>query len=369
MCRARRSPRCASSTSCKGSASAARTPGHVSLAGARRARARAAHRDVVARWATLRAESNGIPVCRCDPGGAARTPRWWLASRNSCTRREPTSCTRTTRRRCFTPCRRRCWRASGGGCTPSTARTVYGRGAPGRRARSCGRCTRVVAVSPQTADVARSRSTCRSGGFASSRTASRSRTFHPDGGARARVRAELGIAADAFVIGSVGRLVAEKDYPLLVRAVAPLLSERVRLVLVGEGDARADIERAIPAGARASRDSHGRPARRPRRCSASFDLFALCRVPKGCRSPCPRRWPARFPSWRRRSAVSRVSCPPTCGVFVRRETKPLSRSAIGALARDRDRCRAMGAASRSYALERFSIERMADAYERIYLGI
>lgn len=41
--------------------------------------------------------------------------------------------------------------------------------------------------------------------------------------ARARLRAALSIPEDAFVVGSVGRLSPEKDYPLLIRVMAPLL--------------------------------------------------------------------------------------------------------------------------------------------------
>src|SRR5205085_8583245 len=63
--------------------------------------------------------------------------------------------------------------------------------------------------------------------------------------ARAAIRKELGIPRDAIVVGSVGRLVEEKDYPLLVRAMAPRLAENVRLVLVGEGIVRPEIESAI----------------------------------------------------------------------------------------------------------------------------
>jgi glycosyltransferase involved in cell wall biosynthesis len=69
--------------------------------------------------------------------------------------------------------------------------------------------------------------------------------FGPDACARSRLRAELGIPQEAFVVGSVGRLAPEKDYPLLVRALGPLLSERLRLVLVGSGDDRAKIERSV----------------------------------------------------------------------------------------------------------------------------
>ncbi|MEO6572435.1 MAG: glycosyltransferase, partial [Polyangiaceae bacterium] len=54
--------------------------------------------------------------------------------------------------------------------------------------------------------------------------------FNANAETRARLRRELNIPEKAFVVGSVGRLAPEKDYPLLVRAMTPLLGENVRLV-------------------------------------------------------------------------------------------------------------------------------------------
>lgn len=251
--------------------------------------------------------------------------------------------------------------------------TKHGANVYGRRALWAARAMvrtlhAVVAVSPQTADVARIKEKVPEGRLRVIPNGIPLRPFHPDGAARARVRADLGIAADAFVIGSVGRLAAEKDYPLLVRAVSRLLSEQVRLVLVGEGDARADIERAIPpelarhvilTGARRDVPS----------LLASFDLFALSSRTEGLPLAVPEAMASALPVVATGVGGIPSVVPATCGVLVPAGDEAALAKAIGALARDRDRCRAMGAASRSYALETFSIERMADAYERIYLGI
>jgi glycosyltransferase involved in cell wall biosynthesis len=64
---------------------------------------------------------------------------------------------------------------------------------------------------------------------------------------RAMCRARLGIAADALVVGSVGRLNWAKNYGSLVRTyqeVFPNPASSDRLVLVGEGEERGTIERA-----------------------------------------------------------------------------------------------------------------------------
>lgn len=68
------------------------------------------------------------------------------------------------------------------------------------------------------------------------------RQFHRSGFPRAAVRARLGLPEDGRVIGSVGRLGAEKRYDLLVEAAA-LLEPRPIVVLAGDGPCRADLER------------------------------------------------------------------------------------------------------------------------------
>lgn len=66
--------------------------------------------------------------------------------------------------------------------------------------------------------------------------------FAPSPEARARVRQELGIPGDSWLVGTVGRLAPEKDQALLIRAMAPLLDERRQLMLVGDGPERAALE-------------------------------------------------------------------------------------------------------------------------------
>jgi glycosyltransferase involved in cell wall biosynthesis len=67
---------------------------------------------------------------------------------------------------------------------------------------------------------------------------------------RAAARAALAIPEGALAIGSVGRLVPEKDYPSLVRAAASLAREgrEVRVVLAGEGPERERIAAAAREG-------------------------------------------------------------------------------------------------------------------------
>lgn len=59
--------------------------------------------------------------------------------------------------------------------------------------------------------------------------------YAPNPSARQRVRAELGIPEDAWLVGTVGRLAPEKDQGLLIDAMKELLHARCRLLIVGAG--------------------------------------------------------------------------------------------------------------------------------------
>ncbi|MGH2988860.1 MAG: glycosyltransferase family 4 protein [Solirubrobacterales bacterium] len=72
--------------------------------------------------------------------------------------------------------------------------------------------------------------------------------FHAEG--RRRVREELGIDADAFVVGCISRLNRKKRNDVVVDAVAGL--DDAHLILAGEGETEAELrERALSLGDRA----------------------------------------------------------------------------------------------------------------------
>lgn len=59
--------------------------------------------------------------------------------------------------------------------------------------------------------------------------------FKPDETARRRIRQELGIASDTFVIGKVGRLALQKNYPGFISAALNLLETRPDVHFIGVG--------------------------------------------------------------------------------------------------------------------------------------
>ncbi|HZJ68090.1 MAG TPA: glycosyltransferase [Kofleriaceae bacterium] len=60
----------------------------------------------------------------------------------------------------------------------------------------------------------------------------------------AALRAQLGATRDTVLVGSVGRLVEQKDYPTQLRAfaIAARAEPRLRMVLAGDGPLRKDVE-------------------------------------------------------------------------------------------------------------------------------
>ena len=150
----------------------------------------------------------------------------------------------------------------------------------GRRrllARAAARCCAAfVAVSATTAEQARAHGEVAPSKLSTIENGIDLSRFAPSATLRATVRAELGLPAEAFVVGTVGRLVREKNQPLLVAALAPHLSAQLRLVVVGDGPEKPALDAAVAAlGERAQWVSRlGARGDVPRLLHA-LDVFAL----------------------------------------------------------------------------------------------
>ncbi|HEY2512866.1 MAG TPA: glycosyltransferase [Polyangiaceae bacterium] len=193
--------------------------------------------------------------------------------------------------------------------------------------------------------------------------------FGSDPSARARARGELGIPADAVVVGSVGRLAMEKDYPFLVRAVAPLLDEGTHLMLVGEGEDRPNVEAAIaqhvPLERRRFVHLTGGRSDVPDMLAA-MDLFCLSSKTEGL----PLVIPEAMASWLPIVATAVGGLPSIVPREVGRlvphgDTDGL-RASISELVRDGAGRVALGEAAHAYAQAKFSLVQMTTAYERLY---
>jgi glycosyltransferase involved in cell wall biosynthesis len=189
--------------------------------------------------------------------------------------------------------------------------------------------------------------------------------YAPSAEARAAARDELGLG-DAWVVGTVGRLDEVKNQAMLVRAMAPMLSSRVRLVIIGEGDARPEIEAAIAELA----DPRwvvmtGRRMDVPSLIHA-FDVFALSSKTEGLPLAVPEAMAAGLPIVTTAvGGLPSVIDDQVTGLIVPVDEDSLS-AALAALEADRERARAMGVRARAAALTRFGYDRMVDAYLALY---
>lgn len=111
--------------------------------------------------------------------------------------------------------------------------------------------------------------------------------FHPRNGIRADIGPKGFFSEDAFVIGSVGRMAAVKDYPSLVRAFLMVLEKdpasrkRLRLLIVGDGISRQQcLDMLREAGAEALAWLPGERSDIPELMRA-MDLFVLPSLGEG----------------------------------------------------------------------------------------
>ena len=189
--------------------------------------------------------------------------------------------------------------------------------------------------------------------------------YAPDPEARAAARVELGLG-DACVIGTVGRLDPPKNQVMLVRALAPRLSSQLRLVIVGEGECRAELEAEI---AKLPEPRWvvlaGRRMDVPRLMPA-FDVFALSSSTEGLPLVVLEAMAAGLPV-----VSTAVGGLPTVvehgvtGLLTPVDAVALG-VAIGELIDDPERAKEMGRRGRELALARYSSERMVDAYLALY---
>ncbi|HUA28548.1 MAG TPA: glycosyltransferase [Streptosporangiaceae bacterium] len=71
--------------------------------------------------------------------------------------------------------------------------------------------------------------------------------------AREVSRAEFGLGTDDYVVGVLGRLDPNKQFDMVIEAAAPLLDSRTKLLIVGNGDERAHLEKVARASGVADR--------------------------------------------------------------------------------------------------------------------
>lgn len=186
---------------------------------------------------------------------------------------------------------------------------------------------------------------------------------------RAHTLNTLGLREDAFVFGIVARLSPAKDHANLLRAFAGLaaVDTRVRLVVVGDGELRADLlqlvrelgvkDRVVLTGSREDIAT----------LLGAFDCFVLSSYTEGLAMTLLEAMAAELPLVATRvGGNAEVVVDGETGIVVpARDTARLS-EAMQWMSTHPAEARAMGARGRERAQARFSVEAMVSAYQDAY---
>ncbi len=248
------------------------------------------------------------------------------------------------------------------GANPSSARQLQLRRAAARFTDA------YVAVSTVTAEVARQkREVAESKLWTIPNGIDLDRFTRPPG-ERAAVRQELGLPDDAVVAITVARLSPEKNQRLMLAAMAPVLSARAQLVIVGDGSERAALEQQRAGlGARA-RFVHllGMRDDAPR-LLAACDLFLLSSASEGLPLVIPEAMAARLPVVSTDvGGINTVVVEGETGYLVRAGDEGALRERIVKLLDDPALRRRLGARGHELAHQRYGLDRVVKEYLAIY---
>jgi glycosyltransferase involved in cell wall biosynthesis len=224
-----------------------------------------------------------------------------------------------------------------------------------------------VAVSETTAAQAREQRDCPEAKLTVIPNGIRLGRFRPDPAVRATVRAELGIPAEAWVVGTVGRIDEFKNQGMLIEAAAGRVGEMYRLVLVGDGPLR----EVLTAQAAAIGPWVQLTGRRMdvERLLPAFDVFALPSKSEGLPLVVPEAMAAGLPVIATAvGGLPDVVDEGLTGLLIPVDVTALA-TALDRMSTDRDRARAMGVRAREVALTRYSADRMLEDYMALYRGL
>jgi glycosyltransferase involved in cell wall biosynthesis len=224
-----------------------------------------------------------------------------------------------------------------------------------------------VAVSPSLAKKAIEQGDCESSRLHVIPNGIDVARFAPSHRGRRKIRDELGIPDDAWVVGTVGRLAPEKDQALLIDAMAPLLGEGRRLVIVGDGAER-DSLRARIATIPGGRYVHMLGEREDvESILAGFDAFALTSRTEGLPLVLLEAMATGLPVLS--TAVGGIPDLLEHGVtgfLSQAGDRAALTSRLASLSMDGSHSRQVGEAGRTAILERYSVDRMAREYGVLY---
>jgi len=191
--------------------------------------------------------------------------------------------------------------------------------------------------------------------------------FHPDADTRREVRAELGIDESAWLIGTVGRMADVKNHPLLIRALAPVLSKQLQLLIAGGGEDEARTAALVDElGVREFVHLTG-PTRDVARLLTALDTFALSSKTEGLPLVIPEAMCTELPVVATAvGGVPKVVDDGETGFLVAPGDEDALREKLLELQLDPELAIRLGKRGRQVACERYSVRRVADEYAACY---
>jgi glycosyltransferase involved in cell wall biosynthesis len=191
----------------------------------------------------------------------------------------------------------------------------------------------------------------------------------PGPAGRAAARARYGIGVEEVAIGMVAALERRKAHDVLLQALAPAVATMppFRVLFCGDGSERRPLERMARALGLGDRVRFLGEQRQVADVLAALDLFVLPSRQEGLGVAVLEAMAMALPV-----VATAVGGLPEAveagrtGLLVPPEDPRALGAAIAELARDLDRARRMGDAGRARVAAEFSMERMSEAYEKLY---
>ena len=189
--------------------------------------------------------------------------------------------------------------------------------------------------------------------------------------AKAQIRRELGIPPDALVVGCIARLAPVKDHATLLRAVQLLCSRlpRLHLMLVGDGESRAELEAlAVQAGIADRVHFAGFRPNEPN-LHHVFDVSALASLSEGFPNSLVEAMAAGRPVVATSVGGNVDAVRPATGFLVPVRAPQELAAAIERLFADDDLRLRMGAAAREVAQREYHAGSVIPQLEQLYLTL
>jgi sugar transferase (PEP-CTERM/EpsH1 system associated) len=187
------------------------------------------------------------------------------------------------------------------------------------------------------------------------------------GSGRVEARRRLALDETAPVVGSVGRLVAVKNYPLLLRAIAQPALAHATLVLIGDGPERPALQSLADGLGIADRVRFVGHREDVADLLPAFDLFVLPSRSEGMSNTLLEAMACSVPAVASRvGGNAEIVRDGLDGLLFPSDDEAALRDALAQLVSDAQRRAQMGAASRERVMSAFDIRAMMRAYESVY---